>query len=253
MHTKTEITGIVLDTMPVCVLNNIDMTTKPLDDPKLAFLREQRTFHRHPENVVDEVFRSNDFFDPRDLVQVRYEMLRRHRIDGKAVSDVAHSFGVSRQAFYVTDASFRNRGLPGLLPRRRGPRRAHKCTDEILDFVEQWRETDGKDSVVEAVRRRFGVTLNPRSIERALKRRKKNRRRNWRHKADAFSIESGLYGGSVRSAPQTGAGDQLGFTPGAWVGTFSGPWNAGLARCACCIGAISGKAVPSERERIVAW
>jgi transposase len=173
MHTKTEITGIVLDTMPVCVLNNIDMTTKPLDDPKLAFLREQRTFHRHPENVIDEVFCSNDFFDPRDLVQVRYEMLRRHRIDGKAVSDVAHSFGVSRQAFYVTDASFRNRGLPGLLPRRRGPRRAHKCTDEILDFVEQWRETDGKDSVVEAVRRRFGVTLNPRSIERALKRRKK--------------------------------------------------------------------------------
>lgn len=170
---KQRLPGIVLDTMPVCVLNNIDMTTKPLDDPKLAFLREQRTFHRHPENVIDEVFCSNDFFDPRDLVQVRYEMLRRHRIDGKAVSDVAHSFGVSRQAFYVTDASFRNRGLPGLLPRRRGPRRAHKCTDEILDFVEQWRETDGKDSVVEAVRRRFGVTLNPRSIERALKRRKK--------------------------------------------------------------------------------
>jgi transposase len=150
------------------------MTTKPLDDPKLASLREQRALHRHPENVQDEVFRSDDFFDPRDLVQVRYEMLRRHRIDGKAISDVAHSFGISRQAFYVTDASFRNRGLPGLLPRRHGPRRAHKCTDEILDFVEQWHQTtEGKESVVDAVRSRFGVTINPRSIERALKRRKK--------------------------------------------------------------------------------
>ena len=152
------------------------MSTKPIDDPRLASLREQRALHRHPETVQDEAFCSDDFFDPRDLVQVRYEMLRRHRIDGKAVSDVAHSFGVSRQAFYVTDASFRSRGLPGLLPRRRGPRRAHKCTDEILDFVEQLGAGDGKETAVEAVRRRFGVTINPRSIERALKRRKKKPR-----------------------------------------------------------------------------
>ena len=164
---------IVLDTSACSVLNESDMSTKPIDDPRLASLREQRALHRHPENVQDEVVRSDGFFDPRDLVQVRYEMLRRHRIDGKAVSDVAHSFGVSRQAFYVTDASFRNRGLPGLLPRRRGPRRAHKCTDEILDFVEQLGAADGKEPVVEAVRRRFGVSINPRSIERALRRRKK--------------------------------------------------------------------------------
>jgi len=165
---------IVLDTTPVCVLNTIDMTAKPLDDSKLKSLRGQRALHRHPENVQDETFRSNDFFDRRDLVQVRYEMLRRHRVEGKAISDVAHSFGVSRQAFYVTDAHFQTGGLPGLMPRQHGPRRAHKCTDEILDFVERWRETaDGKESVVEAVRRRFRVTINPRSIERALTRRKK--------------------------------------------------------------------------------
>ena len=165
---------IVLDTTPVYVLNTIDMTAKSLDDSKLKSLREQRALHRHPENVQDETFRSNDFFDRRDLVQVRYEMLRRHRVEGKAISDVAHSFGVSRQAFYVTDAHFQTGGLPGLMPRQHGPRRAHKCTDEILDFVEQWRETaDGKESVVEAVRRRFRVTINPRSIERAMKRRKK--------------------------------------------------------------------------------
>jgi transposase len=171
---KQRFPKIVLDTLPVNVLNKIDMPATPPNDPKLKSLREQRALHRRPENVQDEVFRSDDFFDRRDLVQVRYEMLRRHRIDGKAVSEVAHSFGVSRQAFYVTDANFRTRGLPGLLPRQRGPRRAHKCTDEILDFVEQWRQTtEGKESVVEAVRRRFGVTINPRSIERALKRRKK--------------------------------------------------------------------------------
>jgi len=177
---KQGLIKIVLDALLVCVLNKIDMPTLPPHDPKLKFLREQRALHPHPEKVQDGTFQSNDFFDPRDLVQVRYEMLRRHRIEGKAVSEVAHSFGVSRQAFYVTDENFRTRGLPGLLPRQRGPRRAHKCTDQILDFVEQWRETaDGQQSVVEAVRRRFGVTLNPRSIERALKRRKKKPPPKW--------------------------------------------------------------------------
>jgi transposase len=103
-------------------------------------------------------------------------MLRRHRVEGKAISEVAKSFGMSRQAFYVTDATFSEHGIPGLLPHRRGPRGAHKCTDEVLDFVEQW-SPEGKETLVEAVRRRFSVTINPRSIERALARRKKKRAR----------------------------------------------------------------------------
>jgi transposase len=110
---------------------------------------------------------------------VRYEMLRRHRVDGRPVTEVADTFGVSRQVFYKTESAFKSQGAPGLLPRRRGPKRAHKCTDAILDFVEQWRSTESADvreTVVQAVQRRFGVTINPRSIERALARRKKKQR-----------------------------------------------------------------------------
>jgi len=149
------------------------------DDSKAAALRDQRALHSHPEAVKDEAFRSHEFFDPRDLVQVRYEMLRRHRVDGRPVTEVADTFGVSRQAFYKTEAAYKTQGAPGLLPRRRGPKRAHKCTDEILDFVEQWRFTESmevRETVVQAVQRRFGVTINPRSIERALARRKKKQR-----------------------------------------------------------------------------
>ena len=149
------------------------------NDPKVAALRDQGALHSHPEAVKDEAFRSHEFFDPRDLVQVRYEMLRRRRVDGRSVTEVADTFGVSRQAFYKTESAFQTQGAPGLLPRRRGPKRAHKCTDEILDFVEQWRSTESaevRETVVQAVRSRFGVTINPRSIERALARRKKKRR-----------------------------------------------------------------------------
>ena len=145
-------------------------------DPKAEVLRQQGALHPKPDTVQDEAFRQGEFFDARDLVQVRYEMLRRHQVDGQAVTEVAVAFGVSRQAFYTTETAFEQMGISGLLPRRRGPKRAHKCTDEVLDFVEQWRATSPTEKdVTEAIQRRFSVSINPRSIERALTRRKKKR------------------------------------------------------------------------------
>ena len=147
-------------------------------DAKTAALRAARALHPRPDAVQDETFSGHEFFDRRDRVQVKYEMLRRHRVEGKPVTEVAAAFGVSRQAFYTAGSAFRAEGIPGLLPRQRGPRRAHKCTDEVLDFVELWRESqppDSSESVSTAVRRRFGVSLHPRSIDRALARRKKKR------------------------------------------------------------------------------
>jgi len=146
------------------------------DDPKTAALRARGALHPHPELVQDEAFRRQEFFDARDAVQVKYEMLRRHRVDERPVTEVAQAFGTSRQAFYTAQAVFEAEGMPGLVPKRRGPRHAHKCTDEILDFVDRWR--GGEDVQVnegpgEAVKRRFGITINPRSIDRALARRKK--------------------------------------------------------------------------------
>ena len=151
--------------------------TPPRERGKLEALREQGTLNPHPKKVTDSLFQENDFFDPRDLVQVKYEMLRRHRVDGRPVTEVAAGFGVSRQAFYATETAFTAGGLPGLLPRPRGPQRAHKCTDEILDFVEQQRADDPARpaaAVAAAVRQRFGVVIHPRSLARALVRRKKN-------------------------------------------------------------------------------
>jgi transposase len=147
------------------------------EDPKIAALQAARALHPHPAAVQDEAFASHEFFDRRDGVQVKYEMLRRHRVDGRPVTEVAAAFGVSRQAFYVTKTAFTAGGLPGLLPRPRGPKRAHKCTDAILDFVEQQRADDPARpaaAVAAAVRQRFGVAIHPRSLARALGRRKKN-------------------------------------------------------------------------------
>jgi transposase len=144
-----------------------------VSDAKAKALRQQGVLHPNPEIVQDEAFRRNEFFDPRDQVQVRYEMLRRHRVDGQTVTEVSAAFGVSRQAFYTTETAFEKMGISGLLPQQRGPKRAHKCTNEILDFVEQYRADSPKEDVSKAILKRFGVSINLRSIERALMRREK--------------------------------------------------------------------------------
>lgn len=155
------------------------MPRRPRKDPKETALRAAGALHPRPERVRDEAFSGeHEFFDSRDRVQVKYEMLRRHRVERRAVSHVAADFGISRQAFYEADRAFETQGIPGLLPRARGPKRNHKCTEKVLDFVERLRADDGPEAqdVVEAVRRRFGVTIHPRSLDRALVRRKKKLR-----------------------------------------------------------------------------
>jgi transposase len=123
--------------------------------------------------VQDPAFAGGFFFDARDRVQVKYEMLRRQQADGQPVTAVAAAFGVSRQAFYTAQAAFARHGLPGLLPRPRGPQRRHKCTSAILAFARQWRAAHRSGSaaaVAAAVQAEFGVTLHPRTLLRALAR-----------------------------------------------------------------------------------
>ena len=145
---------------------------------KQAALRDSGTLHPHPNAVRDEEFLRGGFFDPNDLVQVKYEMLRRHREEHRSVTEVAKAFGTSRQAFYAAKTLFDNKGIPGLIPKRRGPRGAHKCTEEVLDFAEQWNQTHpGERSLrlAEAIEQHFSIAIHPRTIDRALDRRKKKR------------------------------------------------------------------------------
>jgi transposase len=146
---------------------------KPID-PKEQALRAHGALHRHP--VSDEGFVDNGFFDPRDVVQVRYEMLRKVAEEGASVSGTARGFGFSRLTYYKIRAAFAREGVVGLLPKKRGPRGAHKLTDEVLAYVEAVRAEEEQTTIgalVERIEERFGVRVHRRSLERALGRRGK--------------------------------------------------------------------------------
>lgn len=153
--------------------------TRRKRDPKTDTLREQGCLHPHPQKVTDPLFTSSAFFDARDLVQVKYEMLRRVRVEGRAVSDSAARFGLSRPSYYQTQAAFEQGGLPALLPKKPGPRRAHKLSTEVMAALKEALSTQPElntDDLVDLVQKRFGLSVHRRSIERALARQEKKRR-----------------------------------------------------------------------------
>ena len=115
------------------------MARQPIDD-KTRTLRERGCLNAHPEHVRDELFLSNAFFDPRDLLQVKYEMLRRVREEGEPVSAAATRFGLSRPTFYTAQCAYETGGLPALAPARPGPRRAHKLGAEVVEALRAARE-----------------------------------------------------------------------------------------------------------------
>jgi transposase len=154
------------------------MSDRRHPDPKLDALRERGLLNPRPERVSDEVFHQAEFFDARDLLQVKYEMIRRVEIEGASVARAADAFGFSRPSFYEARAAFSGGGLPGLLPKKRGPRRAHKLRREVMDFIDEIRAGDGAataSTLVRLVKERFGVTVHQRSVERALGRLGKKR------------------------------------------------------------------------------
>jgi transposase len=107
------------------------------------------------------------FFLALDKVQVKYEMLRAHILDGLSATVAAEQHGYSRAAFYLITAAFEEAGMRGLLDERRGRRGPLKLTPEVLEFLASAdRRLSGAQLALE-VERRFGVSLHRRTIERA--------------------------------------------------------------------------------------
>lgn len=155
------------------------MAARNQSDDKAAALRRHHALNLRPQAVSDPAFTSdNPFFDPSDVVQVKYEMLRRVREEGQAVSQSAAAFGFSRPSFYQAQALFEQGGLPGLLPQRPGPKRAHKLSETVVDLLEAMvaeDPTQNSRQLAERLEEQLGLRAHPRSVERALDRRRRKK------------------------------------------------------------------------------
>jgi transposase len=150
-------------------------------DLKIKALKESGSFNPHPERVKAPWFQNSAFFDPKDFLQVKYEMLRHVSIDGAQKSETAKLFGISRPTFYEAEAAFSKSGFAGLLPQKRGPREAHKINTNVMMFIERHISENQKikaKELVKLVRSNFNISVHQRSIERAISRKKKFHNKN---------------------------------------------------------------------------
>lgn len=149
---------------------------KPRSIHKRKNLIKSGTLNPHADQVTDPMFQKHDFFDADDLLQVKYEMLRRVEKERQKVTTVTSQFGFSRRHFYELQKQFSVAGLHGLLPEKRGPRGAHKLNGEIMAFIGEQIDQDSRVNASELaarIKERFGIRVHPRSIERAVERKKK--------------------------------------------------------------------------------
>jgi transposase len=140
-------------------------------DSRRAQLEASGLLHPHPEAVTAELFRSGgQFFFAADKVQVRYEMLRAHYVDGTTVVDAAAAHGYSRGGFYLVAGSFAERGMVGLLDERRGRKGPVKLTEEVISYLRSASRATPASTLVEEVSDRFGISVHRRTIERVRRR-----------------------------------------------------------------------------------
>jgi hypothetical protein len=87
------------------------MKIHQLPDEKSRALKQQNLLYPKASAVSDELFQTLTFFDPRDLLQVKYEMVRRVHKDGWSVSRAAAAFGFSRISFSRIQHAFQAKGV----------------------------------------------------------------------------------------------------------------------------------------------
>jgi transposase len=138
---------------------------------KVEALIEEGTLNPLPQKVSDPKFRDNEFFDPRDAVQVKYEMLRRVLVENVSITDAAEQYGISRPTYYQAKANFNGAGIAGLVPKKRGPHGPHKIRGDVLAFIETQivpGEPIRAREIAKRVGEQFGLHVHPRTIERAV-------------------------------------------------------------------------------------
>ena len=135
---------------------------------RLRTLAAAGLLHPRHDAVTAPLFDGGEsFFLPQDKVQVKYEMLRAHIVDGLSATQAAGRHGYSRAAFYLIGAAFEAQGMQGLVDARRGRRGPLKLTPEIIEFIAGTGPDVSSAHLAEQIEKQFAVRVHRRTVERS--------------------------------------------------------------------------------------
>jgi len=136
---------------------------------KKEILIKNGTFNKNHEKVKREGFIEGGFYDPMDIVQVRYEMIKDVDNSGKTIEQISSEYGYSRASYYHIKDNFDKGGMTALIPEKTGPKEARKLTSDLQDYIKEYTQRDPKASsskIAEEIESVKGVTVSKRTVER---------------------------------------------------------------------------------------
>jgi transposase len=135
-------------------------------------LKQNGCYNQNYENVVASVFKATPFFDRKDIVQVKYEMIRAATNAEGSITEISDAYGFSRKSYYQISKAFQDGGLYALLPKKTGPKNPHKLNQDAAAFIDSFLagHADAKAKEVSAaLEAEMGIRVHPRTIYRYLK------------------------------------------------------------------------------------
>jgi len=142
---------------------------------KKEILLENGTYNNNHNKVRDSRFLEDGFYDPQDLVQVKYEMLRSAYNTDCTISELAASFGFSRAAYYKIKNVFDKEGISALVSQPSGPKKPRKLTSGHRQFIDHYLLENPSVSslhIADILKKERGIDISKRTIERYRKERR---------------------------------------------------------------------------------
>ena len=142
-----------------------------MKESKRAFLEKEGLLNSKPQRVSHPLFETLDFFDPFDLPQVRYEMIRSARVEKMPVAEACQLFGFSREYFYKLERAFMSRGYIAMLGSTMGRRPIIALNQEIINFIAHRKiEQPGVsgEKLRQQIQRLYNVDCSRRTVERIV-------------------------------------------------------------------------------------
>jgi len=138
---------------------------------KELFLKKEGLLNPKPDRIIHPLFNTHDFFNPLDLPQVRYEMLRCARAREQSVSGACKAFGFSREYFYRLERNFMRQGYSALLGSQVGRRPLILLNQEIVSFIVLEKIRNSKitaGNLLKQIQKRYNVECSIRTVERVI-------------------------------------------------------------------------------------
>jgi len=133
------------------------------------------TYNKNYMKVKNKKFIEESFYDPMDIIQVKYEMLKDALYGNRSIMEIANEFGFSRASFYKIKNEFDKKGISAFIHDKVGPKEPYKLKDNFKEYIDKYIQNNpgvSSNEIAINLNKDKEVNISKRTIERYRSRKK---------------------------------------------------------------------------------